>query len=307
MKTFRLLITGFTVLFLMTGFNWKGRTTVSNIRKEAPSFIYNDRQALTVVSFNIRVGYGTEDRRVDPYTLRGRKKKLGPVAEAIQSCGADIVGLQEVLGRDQALEIARRLNMNAAYTDHPTFSPSGPWWGVAILSKYPIVMAEGFQISSGAGNSKTALLSIVDVRGRKHSFVSIHKDKDLKDGESLKTIMQKIASVKAPVILIGDFNMSPFDPRLNLLKPRFADSAEMIDTFTTREARRIGTFYGVGRIDYIWVDQKYYRVIDGGLARHPYRDASDHLAYWTKVVPNRERTVNAEKRRERWLYSLVEK
>ena len=158
MKTARLLMVAVTAFLLMTGFTWKGRTVVSNIRNKTPSFVYDDRQALTIVSFNIRVGYGTEDRGVDPYTLKGRKKKLGPVVDAIQSCGADIVGLQEVLGKRQALKVARKLNMNAAYADHPTFSPSGPWWGVAILSKYPIVQAEGIQISSGAGNSKTAEL-----------------------------------------------------------------------------------------------------------------------------------------------------
>jgi endonuclease/exonuclease/phosphatase family metal-dependent hydrolase len=287
MKTLGRLVAAVTAFALMTGFTWKGRTFVSNLRNETPSFIYDDRKPLTIVSFNIRVGYGTEDRGVDPYTLKGRKKKLGPVVEAIQSCGADIVGLQEVLGQRQTLEVARKLNLNAAYADHPTFSPSGPWWGVAILSKYPIVQAEGIQISTGAGNSKTALLCTVDVGGRRQYFVSIHKDKDLKDGGSFRAIMQKIEPVKAPVVLIGDFNMSPFDRRLNILKPRFGDSAEMTDTPSAQEARSVGTFYGIGRIDYVWVDVLHFRVIDAGLTRRPHRDASDHLAYWTKVVPKK--------------------
>lgn len=287
MKTARLLMVAITAFLLMTGFTWKGRTVVSNIRNGTPSFVYDGRQALTIVSFNIRVGYGTEDHGVDPYTLKDRKKKLGPVVDAIQSCGADIVGLQEVLGHRQALQVARKLNMNAAYADHPTFSPSGPWWGVAILSKYSIVQAEDIQISSGVGNSKTALLCTIDVGGRRQHFVSIHKDKDLKDGGSFRAIMLKIESVKAPVVLIGDFNMSPFDRRLNILKPRFGDSAEMIDTPSAQEARRVGTFYGIGRIDYVWTDVMHFRVIDAGLTPRRHRDASDHLAYWTRVVPKK--------------------
>lgn len=254
-------------------------------RNAPPPFSLDGRQSLTLVSFNIRVGYGAHDRGVSPTKLKDKPKRLRPIIDAIRSVEADIVGLQEVLGHDQARRLGKALNMNAAYAHHPTFSPYGPWWGVAILSKFPISKAQGFQISSGAGNTKSALICAVQIGGRTMHFVCIHKDKDLEDGGSFRKIMQKIEPVKGPVVLIGDLNMSPFDLRLDILKKRFQDSAEGIESVSAIEARSTGTFLGIGRIDYVLVDPKYFNVWDVGLVDRQYWNASDHLAYWAKVVP----------------------
>ncbi len=285
MKIIAWIVALSTALMLLTGAMWGCRTTASQVLKSPPQFAYDGRQALTVVSFNIRVGYGVEDWGASPYELKNHKKDLSPIVEAIRSCDADIVGLQEVLGHGQATKLARRLNMNMAYAGHPTYSPSGSWWGVAVLSKYPIVESQNFAISSGPGNSKSALLCTIDVGGRRQHYLSIHKDKDLKDGNSFKKIMRKVKSVEGPMVLIGDLNMSPFDKRLTLLKPRFKDSADKIYSTTAQEARSVGTFYGIGRIDFVMVDPAFFTVLDVGLVERPYRDASDHLAYWAKIVP----------------------
>jgi len=285
MKTTRIPISLVTVLALLTGFILGCSATATNLRRTPPSFAYDGRQSLTVVSFNIRVGYGTEDRFAGPYDLKDHNKSLQPVVEAIRSCGADVVGLQEVLADGQALRLARQLDMNVAFAGHPTTSPHGPWWGVAILSKYPIVQSEGFTISSGRGNSKAALLCTIDVGGRSQHFISVHKDKDLRDGNSFRKIMRKVNAVKGPVVLIGDLNMQPYDMRLKILKPRFVDSAKKAESPTARESRSLGTFFGIGRIDYVLVDSNFYMVVDAGLAEHRYREASDHLAYWARIVP----------------------
>lgn len=277
-----------TALVMLSGAMWGCRASATHIRENTPAFSYDGRQAITVVSFNIRVGYGVEDWGTSPYRLKDHKKDLGPIVAAIRSCQADIVGLQEVLGNDQATKLARRLNMNVAYAGHPTYSPSGSWWGVAILSKYPIVESRSFIISSGAGNSKSALLCTIDVGGREQHYLSIHKDHDLKDGGSFKKIMRNVETIRGPMVLIGDLNMLPFDPRLNLLIPRFRDSAEKINSTTAREARSVGTFYGIGRIDFVMIDPAYFTVHDVGLAERPYRDASDHVAYWARIVPRKQ-------------------
>ena len=49
-------------ILLSAIFIWSCNATTSDIRKHPPVFAYDGRQALTVVSFNIRVGYGTGDR-----------------------------------------------------------------------------------------------------------------------------------------------------------------------------------------------------------------------------------------------------
>ena len=257
----------------------------ANIGKMPPPFSHDGQQSLTLVSFNIRVGYGTKDRGVSPFRLKDKKKALAPIIDAIRSCDADIAGLQEVLGRDQARKIAEKLNMNFAYAAHPTSSPYGPWWGVALLSRYPIVKVKGFQISTGRGNSKKALRCAIDVNGRILHAISIHKDKDLTDGGSFKKIMKHVEPLKGAVVLLGDMNMLAQDRRFHILERRFKDSAAAINTNSAREARRVGTFLGIGRIDYVLVDPTYFKVVDAGLVSRQYWKASDHLAFWAKVIP----------------------
>ncbi len=254
------------------------------IRESSPPLADNGRQTLTLVSFNIRVGYGTKDWGMSPFELRHRKKTLAPIIGAIRSCKADIVGLQEVLGRDQARKLAEQLSMNYAYAAHPTTSPYGRWWGVAVLSRYPIVEAKNFQISVGRGNSKTALRCSINVRGRIIHVISVHKDRDLNDGNSFRKIMKHIKPLKGAVALIGDMNMLPADSRFNILNKRFKDSAETINSDRARQARDLGTFLGVGRIDYVLIDPTYFKVLDVGLANRQYWDASDHLAFWAKII-----------------------
>ncbi len=255
-----------------------------NLRETSPHFAGNGRQTLTLVSFNIRVGYGTKDWGMSPFELRHRKKTIAPIIGAIRSCEADIVGLQEVLGRDQARKLAEALGMKYAYAAHPTTSPYGPWWGVALLSKYRIVDAENFPISVGRGDSKTALRCSIDVRGRIIHVINVHKDRDLKDGNSFRKIMKQIKPLKGAVALIGDMNMLPADSRFNILNKRFKDSAETINSDRARQARDLGTFLGVGRIDYVLIDPTYLKVLDVGLANRRFWGASDHLAFWAKVI-----------------------
>lgn len=243
------------------------------------------RHPLTVMSFNIRVGYGSRDHGVDPFTLSKRGERLTPIADAIRSQDADIVGLQEVRGKDQAERLARRLNMNFAYAGHDTGVSLPSWWGVALLSKYPITAAKRFATSYGRGNCKSALQCTVTIGGRPRIFIVVHKDKDLKDGSPLRKVMAKVARARAAVTLVGDFNIQPRDPRLAIVKSRFVDSAGVVQTPSAQAARRTGTFLGVGRIDYIWIDPQHFQVVDAGLVERRYWKASDHLAYWTRLVP----------------------
>jgi endonuclease/exonuclease/phosphatase family metal-dependent hydrolase len=262
-----------------------GCQNVYNIRTGNTAGTPSINKRLTVMSYNIRVGYGGKDHGVDPYTLSMRKENLPPIVAAIQSIDPDIVGLQEVRGSGQARRLAKAMDMNYAYTWHDTGSSRPSWWGVAILSKYPILKAKGIQISSGRGNTKSALICTVDIGGQPATFFSIHKDKDLKDGSSFKAIMRAVDKIENPIVLIGDLNMYPDDWRMKLLQPRFIDTAMAVDTESAKNARYTGTFLGIGRIDYVLVDSRYFEVQDSGIIARELWDASDHLAYYARIIP----------------------
>lgn len=107
------------------------------------AFAAESGRSLTIMSYNIRVGYGRKDRGVNPGKLASRVKNLPAIVAAIESIDPDIVGLQEVLGSAQAKELAQALKMNYSFEWHRTRGSPGLWWGVALLSKYPILHSRG--------------------------------------------------------------------------------------------------------------------------------------------------------------------
>ena len=97
-----------------------GCQNFQNIRTQETDRFPMSYRPLTVMSYNIRVGYGGKDRGVDPYILSKRQENIAPIIAAIQSVGPDIIGLQEVRGSDQARRLALALDMNYAYAWHET-------------------------------------------------------------------------------------------------------------------------------------------------------------------------------------------
>lgn len=235
---------------------------------------------LKVLTYNIRLAAGRYEFAREVYDLPWGKNLSGVVA-AIRSADADVVALQEVAGAAQAKSLATALNMNFSYEGHQTGSMRASWWGVAVLSKFPILDAQGTAISSGRGNTKHILAATIDVAGKPYTFVSIHKDKDLFDGASIRNILAAIADVQGPVVLAGDFNIQPGDLRLKMLAARFVDTATAVDTPGARHATSRGT--GFGRIDYVFAQDSSFKVIDAGLLDKEHEDASDHFGYWARL------------------------
>ncbi|MEE8333765.1 MAG: endonuclease/exonuclease/phosphatase family protein [Alphaproteobacteria bacterium] len=244
-------------------------------------------QSFTVMSFNIRVGHGADDPGVGPYKLDwGRNLKA--IAAAIRSVDPEIVGLQEVAGNGQVKRLARMLGMNHAYVPHPGGAARSEWWGVAILSKFPILEYRRHTISRGPGDAKSIVVAVLDTGIKRLAFVSIHKDKDLKDGSSVVNVLDAVKDIRMPVLIAGDFNIRSHDMRLNPLKRRFTDSMEGVDSAGAVIVRQAGTItsprtHRPRRIDYIFADRKYFTVKDVGLVPQRHWSASDHRGYFAKL------------------------
>jgi len=280
-KTRNLLLT-FLVLFLVSSC-----VSVKNIRTLDATT--NTPRPLTVMAYNIRVGAGRADYGRNPYQLKDVPYlDTKPIIEAIRSKDPDIVGLQEVLGFDQLAEIGEALNMNYAYEPHSVDS-YGSWWGVGILSKFPIDEVHATEISAGRGNTKSILIADVNLFGKKVVLISAHKDAHLRDGKSFYKMRQRINSTSEPVILIADLNIWPGDGRHTILAERLVDTAILAETQNAAFARKRGTFPGKHnqswgkRLDYILVDKQYFDVLDAGLIDEKHWSASDHLGYYTRI------------------------
>ena len=264
-----------------------GCIPVHNIR--LPEVTETKDRPFTILTYNIRVGAGLVKFGRNPYLLKDEiKPNLPPIIAAIRSVDPDIVGLQEVLGEEQAALIANALNMNYAYVPHG-LDRYGTWWGVAVLSKFPIHGVARQEISSGRGNTRANLNATIPVSGRDCVFVIMHKDKNQTRGYALRNTMEQIRKIDKPVVLLGDLNIMPADKRHGIFSARLEDSVFLAKTKEARYAEKRGTYPGENgqywgkRIDYILVDRNRFTVLDAGLLPEKYWPASDHIGYFATV------------------------
>ena len=281
---------GYLILWLLLS----GCMQVHNIRQVPEKNIIVQSRPVRVMTYNIRIGAGLRKYGRNPYLLKDEiQPDLPPIIAAIRSVDPDIVGLQEVLGEDQAATIAGALDMNYAYVSHG-LEKYGTWWGVAVLSKFPILHVSRQEISSGRGNTRANCIAQIDIFGHKWMFVVIHKDKDQWDGAALYRTIDLIGKMRDPVVLLGDFNIRPGDKRWTITSNRLQDTVYSAATDNARYAEKRGTYPGKHgerwgkRIDYILVDKGRFDVLDAGLIDEKYRTASDHIGYYAVVRLKKE-------------------
>lgn len=174
-----------------------------------------------VMSYNVHVGIGM-DKRLD----------LRRVAEVIRRERPDLVGLQEIdrgtqrTNRvDQIAELARLTRMHYAFA--PNLNFQGGWYGVAILSRFPILASEHARFLHRREAERRGYLRVeIEIGGRPLSFVTTHLDYQHDDNRLYETeqLLRAVAGVAAPLVVAGDFNDEPAGQSYKLMLSRFADA-----------------------------------------------------------------------------------
>lgn len=237
----------------------------------------------TVMTYNIRAGLGYSEPDRNPIEVRGRghAMDLRPVIGAIRSANADVIALQEVVGEVQAREIATALGLKHVYARHG--ATNGNWWGLAVLSRYPIESHRADGTSTGRGNTRSDLMAVIRIGDRDVTIVNVHTDKDLKDGAPIKRTVERLSVVKGPLIALGDFNARPKSERIAPMRLRLTDVTEISTAKGADDAARHATFMREAqpvrgaRIDYIFVDTKFLEVREVRLLDRTHWPASDHI------------------------------
>ena len=279
-----------------------GCGSYENIKTPQPVPASLQAAPFSVMTFNIRLGLGQEDPEGKIHLMPWGRIRTA-ANEAIRAESPDIVGPQEVAGITQLQTIAHALDMNYAFEWHQTSSSRLPWWGVGILSKFPITASRGAEISTGPGNTRSILITTIDSGAGAIAADSVHKDKDLKDGVSVLKILDETAIEQKPVLLIGDFNITPNDPRLAPVMAKYIDTAMAVKNEKAKEVLKRGTFYPAKkRIDYVFAEKQYFTVLDAYLGAKEHRTASDHIAYITRLTLKKSSqsyppTLDGERRR----------
>ncbi|HUW95619.1 MAG TPA: endonuclease/exonuclease/phosphatase family protein, partial [Anaerolineae bacterium] len=159
-----------------------------------------DTGTLTLMTYNLHQSFGIDN-----------KLDMEEIAATIRQGDPDIIGLQEAdagrvpsLSVEEVLWLSRRLNMYSAY------GPSwGDTYGVAVLSKYPIIEEKRYLLSS-AEQQRACLETTIDLGQQTITFFSVHLGLNPQERErQLDELLVYTAHATTPKALVGDFNANP--------------------------------------------------------------------------------------------------
>lgn len=180
--------------------------------------------SLTVMSYNIQHGRGMDDR-YDPVRI----------ANVIRDSGADIIGLQEVDRHfadrsnyeDTIAVLAGHLEMNYAYGANLDWAPEPGrserrQYGIAVLSKFPIVMQRHYLLNSFGNEQRGLLETEIDVKGTRLFFYAAHLGLEENERMAQTEKILEIAAARAgSAIVAGDFNAYPDGPEITNMTREF--------------------------------------------------------------------------------------
>ena len=196
------------------------------------SAVTNDTTAveLSVVSYNIRHGAGTDDR-ID----------LVRTANTLRALQPEIIGLQEVDrgvarsgGVNQADSLAALLGMRAAFGSF--FDYQGGQYGMAILSRFPVARVTPIRLPDGNEPRIALHVEVVLPGGDTVSVYNVHFDWVANDTLRLaqaRTLAAVLDTVSRPYILLGDFNDEPASRTLALFQARALNATKPADDHFT--------------------------------------------------------------------------
>jgi endonuclease/exonuclease/phosphatase family metal-dependent hydrolase len=255
-----------TLLSALTAvFHWSGN--VAAVGFAPPATPQTRHVDLRVMTYNIHTGIGI-DKKLD----------LKRIADVINRERPDLVGLQEVdrgverTGRiDEIQELARLTRMEYAFANNLRYQ--GGWYGVAILSRFPILATEHKLYRNRREAERRGFIRAeVEVKGQRLNFVTTHLDYQYSDGRLFEAeqLTEELDKCAGPLIVVGDLNDEPTGPAYKLLASRFSDTWTGNEgglTFPSIKPRK--------RIDYVFL--RGGERVEVGKATVLDSPASDHL------------------------------
>ncbi len=208
------------------------------------------------------------------------KLDLSRSEETIRKHNPDILALNEVRmktldvnGAEQARLLAEGLQMHFFFAKAIDYN--GGEYGIALLSKFPIVHAEAIPVPPLPAEKRekryedrVLLKAELDVNGKTvFAFVS-HFGLSNAERESATGLFEReISKIKDPAVFMGDLNMRPDDALVGRIKTHLNDLSEN-ERFMTHH-----TLFAEDRIDYVFTSRHFAceKVFC------PYSTASDHL------------------------------
>ncbi len=223
--------------------------------------------------------------RVMSYNILAGDRGLEGIRTMLEAADADVVALQEVdektkrSGRvEQASVLGKALSMQHAFAAH--FPYQGGEYGVALLSKYPIVSSQRRRVKGSrlAQLDATVRTPSGDVRIIVVHYTVTFPLRDEK--ETAATNAARLAEATAtaslakasegPVLVLGDMNDDTGSPTYEQFAPTMQDACEVKGKGL---AKTWNSAFALTRIDYVWASKHFEVEACGTLPG----TASDHL------------------------------
>lgn len=205
----------------------------------------------------------------------GELSSLESIADVVLSEKADIVGLQEVdvdAGRsgnvDQPHRLGQLTGMANLFRSALTLSDGG-LYGLAVLSRYPIVISDKISLTS-SGEQRIFVTVDIDVQGTTVPFGMTHLGLTASERTTQVSEILAVLGSKPLAVLVGDMNAKPSETAMQQLGAKLTDAwvtAGVGDGFT------IPSDVPDRRIDYIWLGKAWAPAIE---AHVPVTQSSDH-------------------------------
>ena len=208
------------------------------------------------------------------------------IVNTIAQCGADVVGLQEILdeGTDPAFKaqakiLAERLGFYYYFAKAIDFGENNPY-GIALISRYPILSAEVVFIPDppvrkydGYYETRVLLKTVIDVAGGLNVLVSHFGLNPDEQENAVQTVIPNLPENRC--VFMGDLNMEPDNP---ILAPIFARMQDTAKVMKEQKLSHISDNPTV-KIDYVFASEGI-RVLDADI---PASLISDHRPHWAII------------------------
>jgi endonuclease/exonuclease/phosphatase family metal-dependent hydrolase len=241
---------------------------------------------MRLLTFNIRLGAGGGLLTKPAYDIPASEARDMALARAIQAVTPDIVALQEVRNARQAEKIAAWLKLGCLHTPHPSsYSLNFFEWGLALLFRYRLRRQGNFAVffDPDVRTGRNGLWARFEGPDGTFAVLNVHLDAR-RPAMQIEALAARTAAMDGPLVLMGDFNLSPDDEALSPMKDRMMDTGRVVDTPGSREAEAVGTITGEPRhIDQIWVSADRFQVREAGLVPLRHRGVSDHIGFYADV------------------------
>ena len=186
---------------------------------------------LTLMSYNTQHCLNYVTREID-YDI---------MANTIQKCGADIIGLQEMFDLGETDEFTTQTKVLAEklgfyyYFAEATKLEKGKYpYGNGLISRYPILSAETIgipdpEVRTGTRYYETrcVLKAKIDVAGGLDVIVTHFGLNPDEQENAVKTVVANLEDEKC--VLMGDFNVRPGNERIIPIREKLYDTAELFD------------------------------------------------------------------------------